>query len=165
MLSKAATELQSPDTYCGLHSLPSQEDRNLGPLALVHFEGWGSDWLMWLSRIHDVARVRPLYTMPGIGSRGAHTEFSFASIVAQAHSRLCNHHPWHPTSGNAYRPLPFRQSNVFLLHSTTNMPVEEELGVMERRHPFSSCSELASNQQLCEEVYQRFFACPQPGQL
>ena len=66
------------------------EEAALGPLALVHFEGWSTSWLMWLSRTHDAARVRPLSRVgiDGTGSRGPHDATSLREIVAEARRRI-----------------------------------------------------------------------------
>ena len=39
--------------------------------VLIWFEGWGNEWLMWLDRRYDLARVRPCGSeVAGLGKRG-----------------------------------------------------------------------------------------------
>ena len=99
------------------------DDASLGPLCLVHFEGWSASWLMWVHRSHDAARVRPLgathshartadgqVRLPGLGSRGAHTAATLRTIVHEAFAKLREQPAarWPATGGSSYRTYPFR---------------------------------------------------------
>jgi hypothetical protein len=73
----------------------------LGAYLLVHYEGWSNGWFMWLHRVHDAPRIRPLSAQPpGVGTAGAHTEQTFRAFLDQAHGTLRQRREWQPTSGS-----------------------------------------------------------------
>ena len=52
---------------------------------LIWFEGWGDEWLMWLDRRYDLARVRPCGSeVAGLGKRGAIDQQALISKQVQA---------------------------------------------------------------------------------
>ena len=109
---------------------------------------------MWVSRLHDLDRVRPLGSagsLPGIGSRGAHSEASLRAIVAEAHNRLTSGALWRPTGGHSYRTYPFRRGGG----QDTFRPLGQPEALPERT-PFTACHGLATNRQLCTDVHARF---------
>ena len=83
--------LEARDTY-GLWSaarvVATFQHHEHGPLLCVHFEGWPVQWLMWISRKHDLKRLRALpedfedFTgeneegHDSVGDSGVHTEES-----------------------------------------------------------------------------------------
>ena len=135
------------------------EEAALGPLALVHFEGWSTSWLMWLSRTHDAARVRPLSRVgiDGTGSRGPHDATSLREIVAEARRRIVSGEAWRPTGGSSYQTFPFRQPNTTTFQpQVRGAAAEMQLGAMHTRSPFLSSRDLLPNRALCEEMHRRF---------
>jgi hypothetical protein len=52
---------------------------------LIWFEGWGDEWLMWLDRRYDLARVRPCGSeVAGLGKRGPLEEETMIAKQAEA---------------------------------------------------------------------------------
>jgi len=146
----------------------SIQDINLGPLILVHFEGWSTSWLMWIHPEHDAARVRVLGSdragLPGIGSRGAHTDTTFRSTVTEAHQMLLSGREWQPTGGRG-RTYPFANGrtsfvaegsdgyNGISLSEQLGRPWNELGGGTNFRRP---CNLLVHSRDLCHEMYRRF---------
>ena len=53
--------------------------------VLIWFEGWGDEWLMWLDRRYDLARVRPCGSeVAGLGKRGPIDREALVAKQAQA---------------------------------------------------------------------------------
>jgi hypothetical protein len=137
---------------------------SFGPLLLVHFEGWSNAWCMWLHHHHDGHRVRPLSSRrPGIGSRGAHTEASFAQILADVRHRLTDDNPstW-PRTGGRERTLPFASRRTM---TVALRDVEAWLGSQPPlRQPFTPCEDLSADRALCERVAQAVRTGPSFGE-
>jgi len=73
----------------------------LGEYLLIHYEGWGESWFMWIHRTNDAARIRPLVApAPGIGQHGAYNEATFHRMLATAHRRVTAQMAWPPTAGS-----------------------------------------------------------------
>ena len=145
------------------------DDAVCGPLALVHFEGWSASWLMWLSRVHDRERVRPLGfeggQISGLGSRGRHDRASLQNITEEAHDRIREGaaFEWRATGGQSYKTYPFRQQGAgatrFHLRPTGGGGHEQLEAFMARglaSHRFAECNQLVQDRARCEEEHQRF---------
>lgn len=69
---------------------------------LIWFEGWGDEWLMWLDRRYDLARVRPCgQEVAGLGKRGAINEEALIQKQRQAIDMICE--SWTPLRLQPYR--------------------------------------------------------------
>lgn len=169
--------LEVQDTH-GLWSvarvIEAVDDSALGPLCLVHFEGWSASWLMWVHRQHDAERVRPLgathgggrtadgqVRLPGIGSRGEHTAASLRAIVREAHARLQEPTTrWPATGGSTYRTYPFRangrNTDSFSLSGYRPQPLPAQLPFELEVPHFLSCHELAADRERAAEMHRRF---------
>ena len=146
------------------------DDVVCGPLVLFHFEGWSASWLMWLSRTHDVDRVRPLGSARGtqaVGSRGEHTPDTLNAIVREATARLLAGTPWPATGGSSYRTYPFRAQGAdarsFQLQPRGRLEAllrvqQGHAGQAMLDRPFLRLSQLLANEyrQQCQEVVRRF---------
>ena len=108
MVGDAIEVLDTHGIWAVARVVATLEHASIGPLLLVHFEGWGESWLMWLSRANDLDRVRPLGACPGIGSRGVHTAETFGAIVASARARIMGGRSTWARTGGGQRTAPFR---------------------------------------------------------
>ena len=126
-----------------------------GPLVLVHFEGWSSAWLMWLSPTHDAERVRCLSpSVPGVGSRGIHTAHTLDSVIREAHAKITSGGEWRKTSGGE-RTYPFQDAERMRISLS-------DAGAWRRAQPatrpFVSCRQLARDRGLCQSMLFSFRA-------
>ncbi|KAG8458648.1 hypothetical protein KFE25_008445 [Diacronema lutheri] len=130
----------------------------IGPLLLLHYEGWSEMWFMWVSRRHDRERIRPLTPrLPGIGSAGAYTEDEFRAKLQYARNALvAGTSVWAPTRGRprSVWPYPYTQGRAqneplpFQLHIT-----QPDWLRTQRVRPFRTCAELAASPADCVRAW------------
>ena len=107
---------------------------------------------VWISRTHDLDRVRRLGAagaeLPGVGSRGPHTEASFSTIRRLANQRLLEGHEWARTGGSGRTTFPFRDGR-----SAFRVAPGSSVLSLPERMPFVECHALALQSDLCERMY------------
>jgi len=89
-------------------------DAEVGPVLLVHFEGWDDSWFMWIHRVHDRDKISALTpALPGIGSRGPYDEAQYLQRIRMAQTRIEAGFVWPVNAGSPTRgrfAWPYTQS-------------------------------------------------------
>lgn len=106
------------DTYdiASVARVMAKVESTIGPLLLFHFEGWSEVWFMWVHRVHDRDRIRPLTPrLPGIGPSLRYSEQSFNEKLAYAQANIrAEVSVWAPTRGRPQGtwPWPYTQGRA-----------------------------------------------------
>ena len=81
---------------------------------LIWFEGWGNEWLMWLDRRYDLARVRPCGSeVAGLGKRGPLEHGAMLEKQAEAIAIIQLAPSQHAAADGGYGPMVFPDGNVW----------------------------------------------------
>jgi len=80
---------------------------------MVFFEGWSESYIMWVDKVRDSQRIRPIHDrhLTGIGKRGLLTEAHFEDMVSSAKFVLSQPLMDHPPPPYNYLPCIYFTAN------------------------------------------------------
>jgi len=150
--------LEALDT-CGtvgtVRVLATVDDPGHGPLLLLGFEGRGPEWHLWLHRVHDCDRLRPLRAVTVVDEI---TEDELKDTVHAAQQALLRPtSTWQPPCGNRHGRWPWLYAGgaslKVTLPSTHSGPSWRPWLATQTVRPFQTATQLAADPTACASMW------------